>query len=60
VLHTLADANFLGYDTLLIEDASATTSPDFCMQATLYNVRQIFGFTAASDDILTALDGVDR
>ena len=27
VLHTLADANFLGYDTLLVEDCAATTSP---------------------------------
>ena len=56
VLHTLADANFLGYDTLMFEDASATTSPDFCMQATLYNVRQIFGFTLTSDAFLHAID----
>jgi nicotinamidase-related amidase len=55
VLHTLADANFLGYDTLLIEDATATTSPAFCLEATLYNVRQIFGFTLASDALLTAI-----
>lgn len=57
VLHTLADANFLGYDTLLFEDASATTSPDFCMQATLYNARQIFGFTLASTAFVHALKG---
>ena len=49
VLHTLADANFLGYDTLLVEDATATTSPAFCLEATLYNVRQIFGFTVRTD-----------
>jgi nicotinamidase-related amidase len=55
VLHTLADANFLGYDTLMFEDASATTSPDFCMQATLYNVRQIFGFTLTSEAFVSAL-----
>ena len=55
VLHTLADANFLGYDTLLVEDATATTSPEFCMAATLYNVRQIFGFTLTSTDLLDAL-----
>ena len=51
VLHTLADANFLGYDTIMIEDCTATTSPDFCWQATLYNVRQIFGFSVVSDAI---------
>ena len=48
VLHTLADANFLGYDTIMVEDCVATTSPEFCWQATLYNVKQIFGFVAAS------------
>jgi nicotinamidase-related amidase len=51
VLHTLADANFLGYDTIMVEDCVATTSPDFCWQATLYNVKQIFGFVVRSDAI---------
>ena len=55
VLHTLADANFLGYDTLMVEDATATTSPAFCMEATVYNVRQIFGFTLQSGALLDAL-----
>jgi biuret amidohydrolase len=48
VMCTLQDANFLGYDCLLIEDCTATTSPDFCMKATLYNVRQCFGFVVNS------------
>ncbi len=48
VLHTLADANFLGYDTILVEDCAATTSPDYCWRATLYNIKQIFGFVAPS------------
>ena len=52
VLATLMDANFLGYDTILLEDACATTSPDFCWQATLYNVRQCFGFTTISTEFL--------
>ncbi len=56
VLHTLADASFLGYDTLLFEDASATTNPDFCMQATLHNARQIFGFTLTSDAFVSAIE----
>lgn len=55
VLHTLADANFLGYDTIMLEDCSATTSPSFCWDATLYNVRQIFGFSAQGDAILASL-----
>jgi nicotinamidase-related amidase len=52
VLATLMDANFHGYDTFLLEDCSATTSPDYCMQATVYNVRQCFGFVTRSTDIL--------
>ena len=55
VLATLMDANFLGYDTVLVEDCSATTSPAFCMEATLYNVRQCFGFSVTSAAIRKAL-----
>lgn len=55
VLCTLQDANFLGYDCLLLEDCAATTSPPFCTQATLYNVRQCFGFTLTSTDLAEAL-----
>ena len=52
VLATLMDANFLGYDCVLLEDCTATTSPTFCWDATLYNVRQCFGFTASSKDLM--------
>jgi nicotinamidase-related amidase len=55
VLCTLQDANFLGYDCLLLEECCATTSPAFCWDATLYNVRQCFGFTLRSADLLKAL-----
>lgn len=55
VLATLMDANFLGYDTILVEDCSATTSPEYCMPATLYNVRTCFGFSATSAALAKAL-----
>jgi nicotinamidase-related amidase len=55
VLCTLQDANFRGYDCFLIEDCTATTSPDYCMSATLYNVRQCFGFVVGSADIVAEL-----
>jgi nicotinamidase-related amidase len=55
VLCTLQSANFRGYDCLLVEDCAATTSPDFCMAATLYNVRQCFGFVVSSNDIAAGL-----
>ncbi len=55
VLGTLMDANFHGYDTVLLEDCAATTSPDFCHQATLHNIRFCFGFTATSADFVAGL-----
>lgn len=58
VMVTLQDAHFLGYDCILIEDCTATTSPDFCWQATLYNVNQCFGFVAHSQPLLTAIQTV--
>jgi nicotinamidase-related amidase len=54
VLCTLQDANFLGYDCVLVEDCAATTSPGFCHEATVYNVKQCFGFVAQSSAIIEA------
>ena len=51
VLSTLTDAGCLGYDCILLEDCSATTSPDFCQDATVYNVRQCYGFVASGSDL---------
>ena len=55
VMTTLQDAMFLGYDCLLVEDCVGTTSPDYCMQATLYNVKLLFGFVTGSTAIRAAL-----
>ena len=55
VMTTLEDASFLGYDTILIEDATATTSPEYCVQAVLYNVKLLFGFVTGSQAILDGL-----
>jgi nicotinamidase-related amidase len=57
VLCTLQDANFLGYDCVLVADCAATTSPDYCWDATLYNVKQCFGFVATSAAIRKGLKG---
>lgn len=57
VLTTLQDANFLGYDCILLRDCTATTSPEYCMQATLYNVNQCFGFVTDSERILERVGG---
>ncbi|MDB5395655.1 MAG: isochorismatase family protein [Rhodospirillales bacterium] len=55
LLCTLQDANFLGYDCVLVEDCAATTSPQFCTDATIYNVKQCFGFIARAPDIIDGL-----
>jgi len=60
VMTTLEDASFLGYDTVLIQDATATTSPDFCIQSVLYNVKLLFGFVAQSEAVLAALDRAEN
>jgi nicotinamidase-related amidase len=52
---TLYDANFLGYDCVLLDDCCASTSPAFCTDATLYNVKQCFGFVASGRDLAAAL-----
>jgi ureidoacrylate peracid hydrolase len=55
VLATLMDANFHGYDTVLLEDCTATSSPEFCLQATLHNVRFCFGFTVRHEDVVKSI-----
>jgi nicotinamidase-related amidase len=55
VLATLVDAACLGYDVVLVEDLCGTTSPEFCTAATVYNVRQCFGFTTTSGELLAGL-----
>jgi nicotinamidase-related amidase len=56
VYATLVDAANLGYDVVLVEDLCGTTSPGFCTEATVYNVRQCFGFTTTSADLRAGLD----
>ena len=55
VLATLMDAANLGYDVVLVEDLCGTTSPHFCTQATVHNVRQCFGFTTTSAQLRAGL-----
>ncbi|MBF2017919.1 MAG: cysteine hydrolase family protein [Rivularia sp. T60_A2020_040] len=58
VLCTLQDANFLGYDCIFIKDCTATTSPEYCWLATLYNVKQLFGFVTSSQAIVEGIEGM--
>jgi nicotinamidase-related amidase len=56
VLHSLTDANFLGYGCIMVEDCCATTSPDFCTEATVWNVKKCFGFVTDSSAVIASLD----
>ena len=58
VLHSLTDANFLGYGCILVDDCCATTSPDFCTEATIWNVKKCFGFVTGSAAVIKALGAV--
>ena len=55
VLHSLTDAHFLGYNCVMLEDCCGTTSPDFCTEASIWNVKTCFGFVAQSTAIVSAL-----
>ena len=55
VLHSLTDANFLGYGCILVEDCCATTSPEFCTEATVWNVKKCFGFVTDSSSVIASL-----
>jgi len=55
VLCTLQDASFRGYDAVLLEDCAATSSPPFCAEASLYNIRQCFGFVSDSRQLASRL-----
>ena len=55
VMTTLEDASFLGYDVVMLRDCVGTTSPDYCMQATEYNVKLLFGFMTSSGALVRGL-----
>jgi nicotinamidase-related amidase len=55
VMCTLTDANFLGYGCVMLEDCCATTSPGFCTEATVWNVKKCFGFVTRSTQVLEGL-----
>lgn len=55
VLCTLQDASFLGYDSILLTDCAATGSPQFCIEASYYNIKRCFGFLSTSRDVMDGL-----
>ncbi|KAK9351476.1 Isochorismatase-like protein [Lipomyces doorenjongii] len=57
VFSTLQDASFLGYDCIMVEDACATSSPDFVVQAVKYLMHMLYGVCTTYENILKGTDG---
>ena len=55
VFSTLQDANFLGYDCVLLEDVCSTVSPSYVSRAILYVVQQLHGFVSNTSTLLEGL-----
>ena len=45
---------------MLVEDCCGTTSPDFCREATLWNVKFCFGFVTDTDRKMKGLPAWDE
>ncbi|KAF5390346.1 hypothetical protein D9757_002961 [Collybiopsis confluens] len=54
VLGTLVDAYYKGYDCILLEDATATTSPEGGLKNVVYNAANSYGFVTNTEKVLAA------
>ena len=52
---TLRDAFFLDYFPILVSDAVHQVGPDFCQEATIYNVKTYFGWVTTAKRLIGAL-----
>ena len=55
VLATMQDAAFIGYDPILLDDCSATSSPQYCSEAARFLLRLLYGFVTTSSAVLAGL-----
>ena len=55
VFSTLQDANFLGYDCVLLQDACSTPSPAYVTKGVLYIVALLHGFVGSTASLMKAL-----
>jgi ureidoacrylate peracid hydrolase len=49
VTTTMEDAYFRDYNAVLLSDACATSSPDYCQQAVEFNARNCWGFATTTE-----------
>ena len=55
VLATMQDAAFIGYDPILLDDCSATSSPQYCSESARFLLRLLYGFVTTSTAVLKGL-----
>lgn len=49
VATTMEEACFRDYACVLLEDACATSSPDYCKQSVVFNAKQCWGFSTTTE-----------
>jgi ureidoacrylate peracid hydrolase len=52
---TIRDAYYLEYFPILLTDACANAGPPFTQEATIYNVRLVYGWVTTTEDFIRAL-----
>lgn len=54
VTSTMEEAYFRDYNVVLLEDACATSSPDYCREAVVFNTRNCWGFSMTTEQLAAA------
>lgn len=54
VTTTMEDAYFRDYNAILLEDATATSSPDYCKDAVVFNAKNCWGFVTNTEHFANA------
>ncbi len=54
VTTTMEDAYFRDHNAVLLEDATATSSPSYCKDAVLFNAKQCWGFVTTTEKLAAA------
>lgn len=49
VATTMEEAYFRDYNCVLLEDACATSSPDYCKKSVVFNAKQCWGFSTTTE-----------
>lgn len=54
VTTTMEDAYFRDHNAVLVEDATATSSPSYCKDAVVFNAKQCWGFVTTTEKLAAA------